>query len=1073
MTLEELVVKIVLDATGFTSGQKAATAAASKMADDVTASATKGEKAQVDAHKRTTASAEAMSKGIVAANTRAIQSVEGTIRSFLTLFGILTGTRSLTNFVEQMIGLDATVGRLGHNVGSTSETISSIGRAVERAGGSFDGAASGIQSFSDAFQDLRTTGQSSIMEPLAKLQAMGGKPITIGKDWHKSLLQIGDDLQALDKKDPALADYLGRQVLHDPNLVNWAKRGSTAMLADEAKSPKITKEQAELAKQLQERIAALKQSFQDTGNAILMDFGPAMLSGLRWIKDLIDANRGLIETKVKEWVKEVGAWFKAHKEDIVAFGKAIGTIAAAFAGVVAAVSGQSPLAVAFEAFGAMLATSVIARLLSITTMIKAIGSLPLTGALALLVNPVTVLAAAGAAQVALAPDKPSPVLDDFTGLYGDNKNAPQPKHSPGKDMWSWIKSKIGMGETTTTDDTRVRDAIIATAKGVDDLNKAVKDGGAGVGSGGSGGGLMGGAGRALRNAAAAAGAGFRGGGSTPAKGALVANQKEAYASARAEGLSETAARALVANMSGEGLAVPHDSHWDGKHMSQGIVQWDPQRVAAIKGQFGKEPKDMSVAEQTKAAIWEINSKSRFADTAAALKGDNASAMIGALVHNYEASANQGADINKRMGYYRGFDPSKATSDTPTAAGENGKVSPVLTAMIDRTSQIMGDKLSVVSGFRTDEQNRRTGGAENSLHKKGWAADLSSEGHSKGDKAYWTRVNEAMGQAATEMGQSHRWGGSFGGAYKDDNNHFDLTSQGPSQAALDKVAAAVAARDRGPGGSPGEVARTEMAKASAPAPALTTTTRTNVRAKDATQSKLYSTSQSQGNDGAPITTVDRRDPRFAPKPTPVHQPAGENDRETRAQTPAPVPVPKPVLAPPAAIVPKSAPFPGDAGQDYRARGGSQYGVPHVESAGDAHRPEVTSTLGGTRMLPAGRMLTLDDAANHVLKTMKGANDNRPIKVDLTETGAARIGSHVGKAWTGLGHHAGIGAGERAWAAVNHARHQTTTHTVDNSSATKVGTINVHTAATDAKGIAADIEPHLARGQAAGRGNYGLA
>ncbi len=126
-----------------------------------------------------------------------------------------------------------------------------------------------------------------------------------------------------------------------------------------------------------------------------------------------------------------------------------------------------------------------------------------------------------------------------------------------------------------------------------------------------------------------------------------------------------------------------------------------------------------------------------------------------------------------------------------------------------------------------------------------------------------------------------------------------------------------------------------------------------------------------------------------------------------------------------------------------------------------------------MLPAGRMLTLDDAANHVLKTMKGANDNRPIKVDLTETGAARIGSHVGKAWTGLGHHAGIGVGERAWAAVNHAHHQTTTHHVDNSTATKIGTIQVHTAATDAKGIAADIEPHLARGQAAGRGNYGLA
>ena len=99
MTLDEFVVKIVLDATGFTSGQKAATAAASKMADDVTASATRGEKGQTEAHKHVASSADAMAKGIVAANTRAMRSVEGTIRTFLTLFGILTGTRSLTNFV--------------------------------------------------------------------------------------------------------------------------------------------------------------------------------------------------------------------------------------------------------------------------------------------------------------------------------------------------------------------------------------------------------------------------------------------------------------------------------------------------------------------------------------------------------------------------------------------------------------------------------------------------------------------------------------------------------------------------------------------------------------------------------------------------------------------------------------------------------------------------------------------------------------------------------------------------------------------------------------------------------------
>ena len=153
----------------------------------------------------------------------------------------------------------------------------------------------------------------------------------------------------------------------------------------------------------------------------------------------------------------------------------------------------------------------------------------------------------------------------------------------------------------------------------------------------------------LRNAAAAAGAGYGGSSSRPAKGALAANQKEAYAAALAEGLSPTAARALVANMSGEGLAVPHDYHWDGKHMAQGIVQWDPTRSARIREYFGKEPKDMTVAEQTKAAIWEMRSRPEYADTARALKGDNGPAMIDALVDNYERPGNRGRAKAQRYG----------------------------------------------------------------------------------------------------------------------------------------------------------------------------------------------------------------------------------------------------------------------------------------------------------------------------------------------------------------------------------------------------------------------------------------
>lgn len=137
-------------------------------------------------------------------------------------------------------------------------------------------------------------------------------------------------------------------------------------------------------------------------------------------------------------------------------------------------------------------------------------------------------------------------------------------------------------------------------------------------------------------------------GSAPT-GSLRANQKEAYNAALQEGLSPTAAKALVANMTGESLAKPNDHHWDVSHMSQGIVQWDPSRAAAIKRQFGKEPRNMTVAEQTKAAVWEM--KNKYPRTWNALQGSDPRAMMNALVRDYERPANPSGEIAKRMQHF--------------------------------------------------------------------------------------------------------------------------------------------------------------------------------------------------------------------------------------------------------------------------------------------------------------------------------------------------------------------------------------------------------------------------------------
>lgn len=231
-----------------------------------------------------------------------------------------------------------------------------------------------------------------------------------------------------------------------------------------------------------------------------------------------------------------------------------------------------------------------------------------------------------------------------------------------QDSWSYIKGKMGFG-----DDKKVAADIAMTAEGVKKLAEGAIGVGTGISPGGGGdSGALGAARRALGWAGRAAGySPASGGGTTPAKGALAANQKEAYAAALKEGLSPTAARALVANMSGEGLAVPGDYHWDGTHMASGIVQWDPTRSAAIKAKFGAMPHQLSVADQTRAAIWEM--KNKYPTTWHALQGDNAADMIGALVDDYERPGNRGRAKAQRMGYYRGFNPSPGTSAPATAS----------------------------------------------------------------------------------------------------------------------------------------------------------------------------------------------------------------------------------------------------------------------------------------------------------------------------------------------------------------------------------------------------------------------
>lgn len=136
------------------------------------------------------------------------------------------------------------------------------------------------------------------------------------------------------------------------------------------------------------------------------------------------------------------------------------------------------------------------------------------------------------------------------------------------------------------------------------------------------------------------------------------NEWKAYHAALGAGLSDPACRALVANMRGESLGNPSDAHMDvdihgnPAHLARGIVQWDPGRSAKIQAHFGSLPNEMSVDDQTRAAIWEIQTNTTYVKTKIAIfqPGGTAEQIIGVLVTDYERPARPDQEIPKRVAF---------------------------------------------------------------------------------------------------------------------------------------------------------------------------------------------------------------------------------------------------------------------------------------------------------------------------------------------------------------------------------------------------------------------------------------
>lgn len=337
--IDSLIVQLGLDPKEFTKGQKEAAKAAlksqkdiekaaaaqekaaSKAAKEIEKSAKQAEAAQKKAakeietaQKKAAREADKQAKGIANAQDKASESVNRLARNALKLFAIFTAGRAVGDFVSQITSADSALGRLATRIGQTPGDISALATAVQRTGGSAEAAQGSFQRFSDSIQELKTTGNTSILPFLYKVQAAGGRQINLNKDISQTYEDLAENLKNInDTQGAATANYMGKQLGLDEGTIALLVKGRAAYRSYIEESKRLgiaAKADTDAAQNLQTSIRTLTQASEGLGRTVLTTLTPTIVELLKPLEDWIKANRDWLATEITARVREFGDYLK-------------------------------------------------------------------------------------------------------------------------------------------------------------------------------------------------------------------------------------------------------------------------------------------------------------------------------------------------------------------------------------------------------------------------------------------------------------------------------------------------------------------------------------------------------------------------------------------------------------------------------------------------------------------------------------------------------------------------------------------------------------------------------------------
>lgn len=287
--IDRLVVSLGLDATEFEDGKKKAHEGLKDVRDD----------------------AEKTGKSLDAEGKTGAQFFGRLTKGALTLFGVLAGASSFTEFIRMNAAASASTGRFAANIGSATKDLSIWQEIVKQSGGVASDADTAFNNLAQTFWNMRVLGDMSMA---GDLQALG----LTASDLENQSVALSKLAAASDKFERS--DYyrrLQRLGIPDSVINTLVKgRGEVERLTDaQEKLGFITDEDAKSAEALQKAWADAASGATSFGRDIATSLTPTLVALAGWVTEVTNrlkpmgegfANwmNGLTESATnKEWYK--------------------------------------------------------------------------------------------------------------------------------------------------------------------------------------------------------------------------------------------------------------------------------------------------------------------------------------------------------------------------------------------------------------------------------------------------------------------------------------------------------------------------------------------------------------------------------------------------------------------------------------------------------------------------------------------------------------------------------------------------------------------------------------------------